>query len=149
PQQQTTALLLTTFPLNLPDSGPFTLPPGMLTANIIERPADGGDCGRNSVYAQNGQFVVEFALPENVRHATIAKLQLALRQDDVRARPPQTELFDWQNESWVALENPVQGLNELTQTERLLSDDGRVQIRITDQIFSGCTYINLGFSGER
>ena len=149
PQQQTTALLLTTFPLNLPESGPFTLPPGMLTANIVEHPADGSDCGRNSVYAQNGQFVVEFALPENVRNATIAKLQLALRQDDVRARPPQTELFDWQNESWVALENPVQGLNELTQTERLLSDDGRVQIRITDQSFSGCTYINLGFSGER
>ncbi|MEZ4708665.1 MAG: hypothetical protein R3A44_15765 [Caldilineaceae bacterium] len=64
PQQQTTALLLTTFPLTLPESGPFMLPPGMLTANIVERPFDGGDCGRNSVYSQNGQFVVEFALPE-------------------------------------------------------------------------------------
>ncbi|MEZ4660007.1 MAG: hypothetical protein R2911_20820 [Caldilineaceae bacterium] len=149
PQQQTTALLLMTFPLALPDSGPFTLPPGMLTANIVERPFDGGDCGRNSVYSQNGQFVIEFTLPENLRNATIQKLQLGLRQDDINALPPHTEFFDWQSETWAPLENPVQGINELTQTERLISDDGRTQIRMTAQGSGGCTYVNLGYSGER
>lgn len=149
PIQPTTGLLLTSFPLGLPDSGPFALPPGMLTAKIVERPFDGGDCGRNSVYSQSGTFEIEFALPETLQDATIEKLQLGLRQDDVMALLPQTELYDWQNDSWVELENPVQGINELTQVERLVSDDGRTLVRIAAQGFGGCTYINLGVSGEK
>jgi hypothetical protein len=153
PEQQTTALLHTSLSFHLPDEGRVSLLPGLIPGAVVQMPLEGGPCGpgATSVYVGRGQAVFEFRVPEGVRDVQVEELSLALGSDGGWGQPPQTAIYDWGAETWVELDDPVMGLNVFSDAASLVSDDGRVHVRLSseDGRGSGCLYVELGLEGAR
>jgi len=151
PAQQTTALLYTSLSFRLPDEGSVSLPPGLIPGAVVEMPMEGGPCGPDttSVYIGRGQATFEFQVPQGVRDVQVEKLKLILGSDGGWGQPPDTAVYDWDAEAWTKLDDPVMGVNVFPDAVGLISDDGRVHVRLSSEggHGGGCVYVELGLEG--
>lgn len=153
PAQQTTALLYMPLSYHLAGEGSISLPPGLIPGALVEMPAEGGPCNPDatSVYIGRGQATFEFQVPEEIREMQIEKLKLALGTDGGGRQPVDTAIYDWDAEAWVELDDPVMGVNVFPNAAGLVSDDGRVRVRLSPEggRGGGCIYVELGLEGKR
>jgi hypothetical protein len=153
PTQQSTALLYAPVSYRLPDEGEFSLPPGLISGVLVEMPTEGGLCGPNttSIWLERGNATFEFMAPEAVRDARIDRLQLVIGGEGGGWwQAPDTTVYDWDREAWVALQNPVMGSNLVSNAASMVSDDGLIRIRLSsDSNRGGCLHLELGLEGKR
>jgi len=148
-QEVTTALVSALLEFELNTDVPFTLPPGIIPGAVIQQPAEGGICGDPTmgpgVYIGRGSAVFEFRLPEDLGEFQIEGLNVHLSSDGGWWSAPQTEVFDWEAESWRQIAEAESGGNLIREAESLVSQDGRVQIRLaTEGRAQGCYYVGVG-----
>jgi hypothetical protein len=60
-------------------------------------------------------------------------------------------LYNWSAEAWVELDEPQFGDNPIAATERLVSSDGRVRVRLSvgERSQGSCYMVEVGFEGQR
>jgi hypothetical protein len=153
PAQQTTALLFMSLSFHLPDEGNVSLPPGLIPGAVVEMPVEGGPCGPDvtSLYIGRGQAIFEFQVPQGIQDVQVEKLELVLGSDGGWGQPPDTAIYDWDAEAWAKLDDPVMGVNVFPDAVGLISDDGRVRVRLSSEggHGGGCVYVELGLEGIR
>jgi len=153
PVQQTMALLYTPLSYHLAKEGPIRLPPGLISGALVEMPLEGGLCGPDatSVYINRGEAVVEFRVPDEVRDVQVDALKLVIGSEGGWWQPPATALYDWEAKAWAELDSPVMGVNVLSDPTGLVSDDGRVRVRLSHHggQGGGCLHLELGLEGTR
>jgi hypothetical protein len=153
PAQQTTALLYAPLAYQLPEGGDVSLPPGLLPGSLVQMPIEGGRCGpqANSLWLGRGEAIFEYQLPNELRDTQIKQLKL-LMQSDAGGwwQVPDTALYAWDSKAWVALEEPVMGLNTISDAADMVSPDGRIRVRLSAEANQGgCLYLELGLQGTR
>ncbi|UCC64931.1 MAG: hypothetical protein JSV36_07795, partial [Anaerolineae bacterium] len=153
PTQQATALLITSLPFHLPEEGKISLPPGLVAGALVEMPAEGGPCGpgSTSVFIGWGQAVFDFQMPEGMQNVQVEELKLVIESDGGWAQPPDTAIYDWDAETWRELDDPVMGVNLVTDAAGLFSDDGLARVRLFSESGrgGGCLFLELGLEGKR
>jgi hypothetical protein len=152
PAQQTTALLYTPLSYHLSEEGTISLPPGLIPGTLIEMPISGGPCGSQgqSVWIERGQAIFEFQLPEGVRDVRLDALKLVIGAEGGSWQPPDTAVYDWASGAWAALDDPVMGVNIISNAAGLLSDDNLVRVRLASESNQGgCLSLELGLEGKR
>lgn len=153
PAQQTTALLVTSLPYRLPDSGAVSLPPGFVSGKLSQLPREGGQCGEpgiTAVFIGSGEAEFEFQLPETVQALQVDELKLALRSDGGWWQPPQTFVYDWELESWTELQGLNQGVNIIENPASMISELGLFRLRLSNAgSFKGCYFVDLGLQASQ
>jgi len=154
PGQQTTALLYAPLSFHLPEEGDVSLPPGLIPGALVAMPIEGGPCGPNigtSLWLGRGEAVFEFQIPEEVRDVQIEEIKLAIGTDGGGWwQLPNTAVYNWDSETWVALSDPVMGINVIPDAANLVGQDGQVQVRLSSESNQGgCLYLELGMEGRR
>jgi hypothetical protein len=154
PSQQTTALLYTSFPYQLPTSGEIFLPPGSIPGQLVELPQEGGPCGMGgstSIYIGRGEAIFDFTVPPEFSDLEIETLKVSLLTDGGWAASPPIALYDWDDKRWLELESPQLGVNSLTYQPGMLDEDGRLRVRLSADVNQGggCLYLDLGLDGNR
>jgi hypothetical protein len=152
PAQRTTALLHTPLTYQLAESGEVVVPAGFVPSRVLSMPIEGGPCGPPgipAVYINRGEATFEFELPAPSRQVRIERLTLSLRSEGGWQQPPRIAVYDWSEESWSELEEPVIGDNVLTDVEGLVGDAGLVHARLVLEGGGGggCYALGLGFEG--
>jgi hypothetical protein len=104
-----------------------------------------------AVYIGRGEAVFEFYLPEAIRDLRLDRLVLSLRSEGGWRQAPSVALYDWRDESWIALSNPTFGDNPVADTEAFVSADDVVRVRLAVDGASGgsCYVVGVGVEGER
>jgi hypothetical protein len=65
-------------------------------------------------------------------------------------QPPDTAVYAWDSEAWVAVDEPVLGLNIISDAVGMVSPDGRIRVRLSAETNQGgCLYLQLGVKGTR
>ncbi|MBN1583483.1 MAG: hypothetical protein JXA89_22430 [Anaerolineae bacterium] len=154
PAQQTTGLLFAPLSYSLGDQESISVPPGFVTGSIIQMPAEGGTCGSTntpSVYIGRGEAVFDFQLPQDMNDIQIDRIILSVNSDGGWQRPAKTELYNWDKDTWVELEDAILGDNVIAETGGLVRQDGIVRTRVAVETNDrgGCFYLGLGFEGTR
>jgi hypothetical protein len=154
PGQQTTALLYAPLSFHLPVEGDLSLPPSLIPGALVGFPIEGGPCGPNngtSLWLQRGEAIFEFQVPEEAHDVQVEEIKLVIGTDGGGWwQPPDTTVYDWDSETWVALSDPVIGTNVIPDAANLVSQDGRVQVRLSSENNQGgCLYLELGLEGKR
>jgi hypothetical protein len=153
PSQQTTALLYTAFPYELPTGGVITLPPGTLPGQLVELPQEGGACGQGNttaVYIGRGNAIFDFTIPAEFRDIDIESLRVSIQTDGGWTVAPTVAIYDWERETWLALESPELGVNTVDYVSSMLAESSKIRVRLsTDVNQGGCLYLNLGLKGAR
>lgn len=152
--QQTTALVYTSASYELPKSGPVMLPVGMIPGSLTQMPRDGGTCGMGSasVHMGNGEAEFEFQIPAEITDTTIHTLRLNMWNDSGGGNwgSPEVALWNWEDDSWTNIQDPIQGTNVIKDAASYVNDMGVVRIRLTkDGNMYSCTYLDLGIEAER
>ncbi len=144
--QRTTALVYTSMNYNLPEQGFITLPPGLLPGTISQMPREGGICGPStSVHMARGEAQFEFTVPGDLDEITVDKLKVALWRDSGPGAMPSIALYDWEEESWIQLQSPIQGVNVVEKAGPYVSYSGIVRVSMSSESDTfGCVYIDLG-----
>lgn len=152
PAQQTTALAVMPLSYHLPESGPITLPPGLIPGQMVETPREGGPCGMNgstAVYINHGDAFFEFHLPPSLKEVQIDNLKLGIWTDSGLFTQPTLALYDWVNQQWLLLEGVNQGVNLIPTAQELLGPDGLVRVRLSADNAQSCYYLGLGLEGRK
>jgi hypothetical protein len=153
PGQQTTAVILIPLSYGLPQDGRISLPVGMIPGMLAEAPREGGACGDMTVpavYIYRGEALFEFTLPVEMSTIQIENLKLSIITDTSWFTSPTIELYDWQANQWLALEGVQQGANLIPNAANLVSPNGLVRIRMTQDEANnqgGCYYLAMGLEG--
>jgi len=149
--QQATALVYTNLNYSLPETGLLELPPGLMPGIITELPREGGACGGDtSVYMGRGQAEFEFRVPENLDDLTVTALKVSIWRDTGQLGMPDISLYDWTNQSWTSIQEPIQGTNIIQNAAPYVSQEGLVRVMLTSEQDSfGCVFVDLGLEGER
>ncbi len=110
---KTTTLVYSSIDYRLPESGYLSLPPGLIPGSITKYPPSGGTCGTStSVSLGQGQAEMEFIIPSYLAGIKVTALKVALYQDAGSVGGlPEVALYQWENESWTAIQDPIQGTN--------------------------------------
>lgn len=148
--QTTTALVYTTLNYSLPEKGRVAIPAGMLSGEFVDLPQDAGVCSTaTSIHMGRGQATIRFSLPKNQMQLSIDTLKLAYWNDSGNQwQTPQMSLYNWQNETWTALKDPIQGTNIVRNADAYVNSDGTVQVQIESPgDNTGCYYFDLGLEG--
>ncbi len=152
PAQQTTALALLPLAYRLPESGPISLPPGLIPGQMIESPREGGPCGATgatAVYINHGDAFFEFRLPDTLQNAQVDNLKLGLWTDSGMFTQPTLALYDWTNQQWLLLDGVNQGVNLVPTAQELLGPGGLVRVRLSADNAQSCYYLGLGLEGRK
>jgi hypothetical protein len=153
PEQQTTALLYAPLSFHLPEEGDLSLPPGLFPGTLVGLPIEGGPCGPNaaSLWLGRGEAVFEFQVPDEARDVQVEEIKLVIGTDGGGWwQPPDTALYDWDAETWVAVSDPVLGMNVISDATTMVSENGLVQVRMSSESNQGgCLYLELGLEGRR
>jgi len=152
--QQTTALVYTSLNFNISESGAISLHIGMVPGSLSKMPRDGGPCGPNntaSVSMGSGEAEFEFRVPAELGDARLKALKLNIWRDSGGDWAlPEVALWNWQNESWNAIQDPVMGTNEIREPAGLVSDGGAIRVRLkSDGAMFACYYLDMGLDAER
>jgi hypothetical protein len=149
--QQVTALVYTTLDFNLPESGFLSLPPGMVSGVMTRMPQEGGTCGANtSVHMARGQAEFEFQVPANLPNLRVDTLKLALWRDNSSPwNMPEISLYQWGDETWTTIQEPIQGTNVIQNASPYVNESGVVRVRLSSESDTfGCIYLDLGLEAE-
>jgi hypothetical protein len=153
PSQQTTALLYASLAYDLPRTGDISLPPGLIPGKLVQMPAEGGMCGSSTtaIWLGRGEAIFEFQVPDEARDVRVQSLTLAIGSDGGGWwQPPEVAVYAWDEERWLAVNEPIIGINLISDADGLMSSDGLVRIRLgADANQGGCLYPELGLEGER
>ncbi len=145
-----TTLLVAQLPLPVHDNH-ITLPPGVVTAQVIEYQDEAGECGPNGyIYLANGRAVLEFRLPAALQGVVIDSLALtAVPDSGFFGRLPTLSIYDWTADGWAQIGSVTEGQPyQIPQPQRFISPTGNV-IRVQlEQGHGGCLYVDLGLEGE-
>jgi hypothetical protein len=145
--QRTTALVYTALSYNLPDSGALSLPPGLIAGSVIKMPASGGTCGSTtSIHMTDGEAEFQYQIPENLASLRVDTLKLSLWRDSGgQGILPGLALYDWEQETWVSIQDPIEGNNIIKNAAPYIGESGlvRVQMAAKGDTF-GCVYLDLG-----
>jgi hypothetical protein len=129
------------------------LPPGLLVNELVEMPVEGGMCGPNgsaSIYLSRGDAIFDFSVPADFRDSELSDLHLSLRTDGGWMNAPDTALYNWDDESWLALDSPQLGINDIAFVDGLVNDQGKIRLRVSAQVNGGgCIYLGMGISGTK
>jgi hypothetical protein len=152
PMEQAISLVHAPLAYELSAEGTVSLPPGLLSGTLLEMPLDGGFCGppgTTAIYIGRGQAVFEFRVPL-ASELDIDQLNLTLRSDGGWWQSPTMAVYDWAADDWADMGQMALGTVALADAGHLVSDDGRIRIRLTAEGGGGsCTYIDLGLEGTR
>jgi hypothetical protein len=152
PATQTTALLYAPLTYHLSESGTVSVPVGFVRSRVLSMPVQGGPCGPSgipAVYIGQGEATFEFELPASARRLQIEGLTVSLRSEGGWQQPPEMAVYQWLDQAWSDLDKPVVGDNVLTDIQGLVSEDGRVRVRLSSNNGGGgCYYVGLGFEGK-
>jgi hypothetical protein len=152
PTEQAISLVHAPLTYDLPAAGAVSLPAGLISGTLLEAPRDGGFCGppgTTAIYIGHGQAVFEYRVPLPGDLA-IEQLNLTLRSDGGWWQSPTMAVYDWAAGDWADMGEVSLGTVALADAARLVSDDGRVHIRMASEAGGGnCTYIDLGIEGTR
>ena len=151
--EDASALYLRQIPLQFPESGAISVPPGLIPVSVAEKPATAYACGSMSASIQlsRGSAVFEFALPPELADVEVHTLNLVLRADSSDSIS-KLELYDWGSAGWQMLPAPRLGTTEISDPQPYLSPNGRVRVRLSvDQTtdWGACYAAALGLEGER
>jgi hypothetical protein len=154
PRQQTTALLYAPVSFRLPVEGDVSLPPGLLPGALVAMPIEGGPCGPNSAsfwLGRGEEAIFEFQLPEEIQDLRVNELKLVIGTvEGGWWQAPETAVYDWDSDVWVALDEPIIGVNIISDATSRVSEDGLVQARLSSESNQGgCLYLELGLEGTR
>lgn len=152
--QQSTVLVYTNAEFTLADDGLIALPPGLIPGTMTVTPRDGGTCGpvgTASVHMGRGEAEFEFQLPSGIETLDIQSLKLALWRDTGNQwNMPQIGLYDWSGDTWMVIEDPIQGTNVIKDAAPYVNNNGTVRVRITSENDTfGCIYLDMGMEAER
>lgn len=152
PAQQTTAVVVLPLDYRLPESGKVAIPPGLIPGELIEIPREGGSCGMpgtSAVYLVRGEAVFEFTLPPEAQNIQVQTLKINLNTDAGFFTPPGLEIYNWTDSSWLQVRGVGQGLNLASVAPGLISDDGRIRLRLSGENLQYCYFLDLGLEGSR
>ena len=78
-------------------------------------------------------------------------MTLSVNSDGGWQQPAKTELYNWDQNEWIELENAILGNNVITEPDGLVRQDGIVRARLTVETNErgGSFYLSLGFEGTR
>jgi hypothetical protein len=162
PASQTTALLVEPLSYHLAGGDRVSLPPGFLSSSVIEM-NDAGYCGpmgMPAVYLGSREVVFEFHVPETLpgdsatatQSSNLQVISLVLdlgNQGDMR-QPPATDVYQWQTDTWVPVENVNFGRNDIRADNGIINPQGQVRLRFTPQNNAGgCFFLAMGLEGNR
>jgi hypothetical protein len=150
--QRTTALVYTYMNYNLPEDGSLSVPVGLIPGTTTLLPREGGTCGTNtSVHMSRGEAEFEFHIPINMRSYQIDAIKLNFWRDSGgMGGMPDIGLYDWEQESWVAIQSPIQGTNVIEDASAYVNEDGIVRINLNSESDTfGCVYIDLGMEASQ
>lgn len=150
--QRTTALVYTTLEYSLPQSGFISLPPGMVPGSITKMPVNSGNCGTTtSIAMTRGEAEFEYQVPLNPRSFRVDTIKLTLWFDNGNpAVTPGIALYDFQNNAWTSIQDPIQGTNIVQDAAPYVSDSGIIQVQMTAETDTfGCVFLDLGLDAER
>jgi len=152
PMQQAISLVHAPLAYELPEDGAVTLPPGLISGTLLEVPQEGGFCGppgTTAIYIGRGQAVFEFRAPL-AGELAIEQLNLTLRSDGGWWQSPTMAVYDWTADDWADMGQMALGTVALADAGHLVSDDGRIRIRMASEGGGGnCVYVDLGLEGTR
>jgi hypothetical protein len=153
PTHQTTALLYAPIPVRLSDGGEISLPPGLLPGRLVQMPEEGGTCGPSpaAVWLERGQAVFEFQVPDEIQGTQAETLKLLIGAEGGGWwQPPDMAVYAWDEETWINVDEPVMGVNAVTDAAGMVSDDGLIHVRLAAEANrGGCLYVELGLEGTR
>jgi hypothetical protein len=155
PAQRTTALYVLPLEVGLPESGPISVPAGLVESRVVQMPVEGGPCGSNgvpAVYINRGSAVFEFRLGESLQDVQVEQLRLHLRSGEGGWRQaPAVAIYDWPDQEWAELREPDFGDNLISGAEPLVSAEGMVRVRliVEDPGAGACYLVGVGFEGYR
>lgn len=155
PQESATALYQTQLPYRLPTDGKIAIPSGLIPGLVAEMPFNGGACGPDgtSIWIEKGEAVFEFILPPKFSEINIDNLQFQIQTDGGFINPPEIAIYNWGTEVWHSIEEPVLGINTISEPAGNINAEGLVRFRISaeNRDFRGgnCFYAGLGLEGSR
>jgi hypothetical protein len=116
-------------------------------------PAEGSTCGSSTtaIWLGRGEAIFEFQVPEEARDVRVERLTLAIGSDGGGWwQPPEVAVYAWDEERWLAVNEPIIGVNFISDADGLMNSDGLVRIRLAaDANQGGCLYPELGLEGVR
>jgi hypothetical protein len=124
-------------PLNVDFSGSLNLPPGLISAQVINAQGDEVQTILPNIYTMNtGSITFEFTLPNagvlQTNKMTISEPVIAQLAGSGAISPIQVRLYNWDTSSWdaIALNN-----NTFTtaNTKAYTSPDGHILLQVVDQ----------------
>jgi hypothetical protein len=155
PQESATALYVSPVSYQIPESGEIIIPPGMIPGLIAEMPFSGGVCGPDtaSLWIEQGEAVVEFILLPEFTNINLDTLQFAIHTDGGWVNSPDIAIYDWENDQWQPLVNPIIGENVIADPIYYINPEGLVRIRLSpsnqELRGGGCYFFGLGLKGRR
>jgi hypothetical protein len=164
PASQTTALLIEPLSYRLSSGNQISLPPGFLNGNVIEM-NDAGYCGPMGMpafYLTKQEIVYEYQVPARLPDESdapgsdgsrlqVEKFILELGTPGDMNQPPVTDVYQWQTQTWVPLENVIFGRNDIPADSGIINPQGQVRLRFTPKVSNagGCFYLSMGLEGVR
>lgn len=151
PAQQSTALVYSQLDYQMVGSGPINLPVGLIPGVLVQIPVEGGSCGEPgslAVYLYRGEAEFEFSLPSELLSLDIQSLNLGLWSDGSTTIAPVAAFYNFTQQDWHDLDDPILGENRMPNPSDLISPDGQVRLRLsTTQASQGCFFVGLGLDG--
>jgi hypothetical protein len=147
--QQATAIVYTQMDYQVADSAFLSIPTGMIPGGISKMPPNGGSCGMvgtTSVNMGRGEAELEYQIPENLLERKVEKLKLNMTSDNAAMwGAPSIALYRWAEDTWLTIQDPIQGINVIDDAAPYVSETGVVRIRVTSENDNyRCIYLDLG-----
>ncbi len=131
-------------------AGEVSLPRGMLGARIIEN--DGNYCYGPGIASLSPDFKeaqIEWEVPRAVQGIDPSLLSLYVSSDGGWFNAPDLALYNFEQEAWVEVEEPVLGQNKVTEPDVYLSPEGVIRLRIQNPTPNqgGCLFFDASLDG--
>lgn len=150
--QTTTALVYTYMNYDLPAGGPLSLPAGMVPGVTTLMPVEGGTCGTpTSIHMSRGEAEFEFQVPVDLPGYRVDRLKLNFYRDSGgMGAMPEITLFDWGQEAWTIIQEPIQGVNVIEDAGAFINEKGVIRIHLKSESDTfGCLYFDLGLDASQ
>lgn len=130
------------------------VPPGFIPVRLVQQDEGVSRCytARGIGFAPSGgQITLEFQLPRELFDVRFNQLDLIIESDGGWWQPPATALYDWEADTWYALDDVRLGSNRIDDADRFISPTThaiRVRMRAGDSR-GGCLYTDVALEGVR
>ena len=117
-------------------TGTLSVPPALMTWELIDPGAGGGGSPYDS-YLSQGYFSVRFKPFVQLDYRSIQSLTLHIESYGATGSAPMTvSLWDQEEGGWVPLDNLRWGSALIKSPERFVGSDGRIDVRVENSSFS-------------